>query len=127
MWLLSLTSIDWSRHAPGNMAAVFLFPGLYAVIMTLIASQRVTVQDDRLILKRLYVVPKEVHFSDITHSDVQVLAERDWPVMLTIHTKQSQAPMVIGLKAIRREDAAWLCELPCLKPVLHPGLTKRKT
>jgi DNA-binding LytR/AlgR family response regulator len=100
--------------------------GLYVVTMALIGSVRISVSDEDITIVRWYIFKKHVRFDDIDHSDVQYLAERDWPVMVTIHGKHRKGILTtIGLKVIRREDAAWLCSLEQLRTVVHPGLTSK--
>jgi hypothetical protein len=48
-------------------------------------------------------------------------------VALTIYGHGSRAVLGrIALKAVRKEDAKWICSLPQLKPEIHPGLTKAR-
>jgi hypothetical protein len=115
--------MSFSRHRP-DVALAFM--GLYVATMVAISSVRIFVSDEGITIVRWYVVKKTVCFDDIDHSDVHYLAERDWPVTLAIHGKNRRGILAtIGLKAIRREDAAWLCSLKQLRAIVHPGLTNQ--
>jgi hypothetical protein len=96
---------------------------LYVVLLALISSVGISVSDAGITITRWYVLKEFVPFSEVDHSDVQILAERDWPVQIKIHSKHVLLAQV-GLKTIRRADAAWLCSLPQLKCAIHPGLTR---
>jgi hypothetical protein len=101
--------------------------GLFAAIAALVYSTRVTVTDHGLIIRTWYVVRHSIPFGEVGHSKVQYLAEADWPVALTIYGHGSRAVLGrIALKAVRKEDAKWICSLPQLKPEIHPGLTKAR-
>jgi hypothetical protein len=116
---------NYFRHArrPDLLETALLPLGLYAILLALITSTRITILGSGLNITRWWVSKRFVPFSEIDHSDVQILAERDWPVQITIHLKQRQI-VRLGLKAIQQRDAAWLCSLPELKCISHPGLTR---
>jgi hypothetical protein len=101
-----------------------LFLGLYVAVMALISSVRITVSDAGITITRWYISKQFIPFSEVDHSDVQILAERDWPMQIRIHSKHRVLAQ-LGLKVIQRVDAAWLCSLPQLKCITHPGLTRR--
>jgi hypothetical protein len=109
---------------PEALQAALLMPALYLVAMALISSVRVSVSDDGVTITRWYILKRFIPFTDVDHSDVQVLAERDWPIQIRIHSRHALLAQ-LGLKTIQAEDAAWLCSLPQLKCVTHPGLTRR--
>jgi hypothetical protein len=111
------------RHA-ASLQSALLFLGLYIVVLALISSVNVSVSDAGLTITRWYVAKRFIPFSEVDHSDVQFLAERDWPVQIKIHAKRRLLGQ-LGLKAIQRVDAVWLCSLPQLKCTTHPGLTRR--
>lgn len=106
------------------LQTAYLPLALYIVLMMLISSVRVSVSDDGITISRWYVLKQFIPFAEVDHSDVQILAERNWPVQITIHSRRALLAR-LGLKAMRQQDAAWLCSLPQLKCVTHPGLTRR--
>ena len=108
------------------LSAVLMLATVYASILLILCSIRVTVSELGLNIRKWYVINNFIRFDDIRRSNIQVLGERSWPLMVTIYGSDSAKPLArIGLKAIRQEDANWLCSLPQLKAVTHPGLTKR--
>jgi hypothetical protein len=118
-----LALMSFSGHRP-DVALVFM--GLYVATMALINSVRISVSTEGITIVRWYVVKNTVCFDDIDHSDVHYLAERDWPVMVAIHDKNRSGILAtIALKAIRKEDAAWLCSLKQLRAIVRGGLTHR--
>ena len=93
-------------------------------MILIIHHKRVRVSSDGIFIRSWFIVGQFMPFSEIDHSVAQVLAEPDWPVMLSIYgPSKSKLLGTIGLKAVRKEDAAWLCSLPQIKAVVHPGLT----
>jgi len=126
LWAFTLISYLKAGRPHGELNNVLLWPMLYAVIMAAITSVRVTVRGDGILIKRWYFLTQKLNFVDITHSDVQILAEREWPMSISIHRAHNLAPVVLGLKVVRQEDATWFCSLPTLKPNVHLGLTKRR-
>jgi hypothetical protein len=93
----------------------------------MVTAQRVTVSPEGISIEIWFVLKRFIPFGDIDHSDVQILAEPDWPVMLSIFKAGHSKPMeTIRLKAIRKEDAAWLCSLPQIRAVIHPGMAKKR-
>jgi len=124
--VLGLYAYVQSNFRPDRLAVAVLFPILYAATMAIIYSTRVRVSDTGITITTWYVMNRFIPFSEISHSSVQILAERDWPVSMSIFGENRHIPLGrISLKAIRKEDAAWLCSLPQVRPVIHPGLTKR--
>jgi hypothetical protein len=84
------------------------------------------VSDHGINIRSWYVLNKFIPFDEIQRSDIQILAERDWPLMISIYGKRETRPLArIRLKVLRKEDANWLCSLPQLKAVTHYGLTKK--
>jgi hypothetical protein len=98
--------------------------GLYVILLAVISSVSISVSDAGITITRWYVSKQFIPFSEVDHSDVQILAERDWPIQIKIHSKHRVLAQ-LGLKGIQREDAAWLCSLPQLQCIIHPGLTRR--
>jgi hypothetical protein len=124
LWALS----NYIRRGfdPHLLTTVMLFPCLYVAILGLICSTRVRVSDEGITVNTWYFLRHFVPFAEIDHSKVQVLAERDWPVYITIYGAERRSPLLtIGLKAIQKADAAWFCSLPALKAVTSAGLTKK--
>jgi hypothetical protein len=110
-----------------QLSPALVLLALYVANCALVSSKRVTVSPEGITIKSWFVFKRFVPFRDIDHSDVQILAERDWPIMLSIFKAGHSNPLeTIGLKAIRKEDAAWLCSLPQIKAVIHPGLTRKR-
>jgi hypothetical protein len=104
---------------------VALLPvALYVLFIALISSVRVSVSSDGITITRWYALKQFIPFAEVDHSDVQILAERSWPVQITIYSKHRRLAQ-LGLKAVQQKDAAWLCSLAELKCVTHPGLTRR--
>ncbi|MBS0380034.1 MAG: hypothetical protein JSS29_16260 [Proteobacteria bacterium] len=87
---------------------------LYVAILALISSVSISVSDKGLNIVRWYVMKQFIPFSQIEHSEVQILAEPDWPVRITIYSA-NEVLARLSLKAVRQADAAWLCSLPELK------------
>jgi Ca2+/Na+ antiporter len=126
--LTLLSFMSYLRHdrRPDFLEAVLTLPVLYVLILFVICSIRVTVSEQGITIRKWYVLNKFIPFDDIHRSNIQLLAERNWPLMVTIYGSDKSKPLArIGLKAIRQEDANWLCSLPQLKAVTHPGLTKK--
>jgi hypothetical protein len=94
------------------------------ILLAFISSVSISVSDDGITITRWYVSKHFLPFSEVDYSDVQILAERDWPIQIKIHSKHRVLAQ-LGLKGIQREDAAWLCSLPQLQCIIHPGLTRR--
>jgi hypothetical protein len=124
LWLVPALA---AGQRPVDYSVPLLMVGLFAAIAALVYSTRVTVTDHGLIIRTWYVVRHSIPFGEVGHSKVQYLAEADWPVALTIYGHGSRAVLGrIALKAVRKEDAKWICSLPQLKPEIHPGLTKAR-
>ncbi|SRR6266403_2959724 len=122
-----LAFMSYLRHdrRPDLLEAVLIPPVFYALLLLMFCSIRVTVSDLGINIRKLYVVNNFIRFDDIRQSNIQILAERSWPLMVTIYGSDTTKPLArIGLKAIRQEDANWLCSLPQLKAITHRGLTK---
>ena len=108
-----------------HLSAFFVLMAVYVAICALVTAQRVTVSPEGVSIKIWFVRKRFIPFREIDHSDVQILTESDWPVMLSIFRAGHSKPMEsIRLKAIRKDDAAWLCSLPQIRAVIHPGLTR---
>jgi hypothetical protein len=106
------------------LEAALLPMGMYVVLAIVISSVSVTVSDTGITVRRWLVSRQFIPFTDIDHSEVQYLAERDWPVWIKIHGRH-RLLVQLGLKGIQRADAEWLCALPELKCRVSPGLTRR--
>jgi len=102
--------------------------GLYAAVMLAICSTRITVIDDGINVSSYFVFARFIPFGAIDHSDVQIVAERDHPALVTIHYRDGKSVrrLSLSLKSYRREDVAWLCALPEMRARTHPGFTKRR-
>jgi hypothetical protein len=124
VWLFCLYNYVSHGFPSDLLAPLWLIAGFYALQMAVVTSVRVTVKNDGIVIQRWHVSNQFISFSDIERSEVQVLAEPNWPVSITIRLRGGKS-IGIGLKAIRQEDAMWLCSLPQLKSNLHPGRTKR--
>jgi hypothetical protein len=112
---------------PDDYSAALLMVGLFGANAALSYSTQVTLTDQEITIRTWFVVKRSIPFDEIDHSKVQHLAEADWPVSLTIYGHGSGSVLGgIGLKAVTKEDAMWVCSLPQLKPVNHPGLTKAR-
>ena len=123
--LLTLTDYIRGDFALNLLAPVFMFPCMYVALMGIICSTRVQVSNEGVIIVSWYFLRRYISFKDVDHSKVQILGEKDWPVSITIYGFHNKIPLAtVGLKAMRKEDAEWLCSLPSLKPVVHPGLTR---
>lgn len=115
-----------SGFRPDLLASAAAMPLIYLVLMALIYSTRVAVSDKGVTITSWYVLKHFIAFSDIAYSSVQLLAERDWPVSISLYGENRATPLGrIGLKTVRKEDASWLCSLPELRAVVHPGLTRQ--
>jgi hypothetical protein len=115
IWLFVCVQKGFRRDL---LQAGLLLLVLYLVILVAAYSQHVSVSEHGLDIVCLCVSRRFIPFEQIDHSNVQVLLERDWPVSLTIYGNRQRTPLArIGLKAIRKEDAAWLCSLPEIKAV----------
>ncbi len=116
--LIALAAIRFVQHGP-QPAVLFLalVPFvLYAVIVTIILSQRITVRPGAIETTILFRFHRRILLSTITHTEIQTLANPPRPVRALIHTTDSEDPIItISLKAIAREDAAWFASLPELK------------
>jgi len=61
-------------------------------------------------------IRKRARFTEVGHSSASVLAERDWPLSLTVVGKDGKRELMsINLKLLRKKDVAWLLALPELK------------
>lgn len=112
---------------PVSYAPPLLIVGLLSAVAALVYSTRVRVTDRGLTIRTWFVVKQCVAFDEIDHTKVQYLAEPDWPVALTIYGQGGRGVLGrVGLKAVRKEDAKWICSLAQLKPQIHPGLTRAR-
>lgn len=124
LWLVPALA---AGQRPVNYSGPLLMVGLLAAIAALVYSTRVTVTDHGLVIRTWYLIRRSIPFDEIGHSKVQYLGEADWPVALTIYGHGTGAILGrVALKAVRQEDAKWICSLPQLKPEIHPGLTKTR-
>ncbi len=98
----------------GKIAAFVLAVALMVIGPT--ASLRVEVDGGEIRLKKYGIIRKRVSFTEIGFSIATVLAERDWPLSLTIVGKDQESELMsINLKVLRKKDVAWLLALPELK------------
>jgi len=115
------------RPEPDFLKGVLLLVGLLMVGAALPYTTWVTVTDRGLQIQSWLIFRQFVPFDVIDHSDVQYLAEADWPVFVTIYGHGHKSALAqVGLKGVTKEDAAWFSALPQLKAIVHPGLTKSK-
>src|SRR5215471_10688125 len=68
------------------LQAALLPLGLYVALLAAISSVSISVSDTGLTITRWYVSKEFIPFSLVHHSDVQILAEADWPVRISIHS-----------------------------------------
>ena len=98
----------------GKMAGVFLI--LPVIMFGPIVGIRIEIDDTEIQLRNFGGVKKRARFDEIDFSIPRVLAEKDWPVSLTIVGGDDQREMmVINMKLLKKEDVAWLLALPPLK------------
>src|SRR5258706_14736460 len=84
------------------LSAVLMLTTVYAAILLILCSIRVTVSALGISVRKWYVMNNFIPFADIRRSDIQLLAERSWPLMVTIYGANTEKPLArIGLKAIR--------------------------
>ncbi len=89
---------------------------LPALLLGPIAFVRVEVDATEIRLRNFGVVRKRARFEDIGRSFPNVLAEKDWPVSLTIIGKDGETVLLtVRTKILRKEDVAWLLARPELK------------
>lgn len=111
-----------SNRRTGLLHGLYMLAPMYGLLALSLSSVRVSVRDDGILIRRWFVSTQFISFSSINRSDVQYLAERNWPVSVAIHLHDGSS-VGLGMKVIRQEDAAWLCALPQMKSRVHPGLT----
>ena len=99
---------------------------IYTVLMLPICSNKVTVTETGLSLVSFFLYQRRIPFSCIDHTEIQILAEPDHPAWLTVHYRESQKlrTLNLSLKPYRKQDVAWFCALPELKPKVYRGFTK---
>jgi hypothetical protein len=98
----------------GKMAGAFLI--LPAILFGPFVSTRIEVDDTEIRLRNFGLVARRARFDEIEFSIPRILAEKDWPISLTIFGGDDQRErMVINMKILRKEDVAWLLALPQLK------------
>jgi hypothetical protein len=119
--LVIYTEVTSDRDT-GILEALYFLAPIYGFLVITLTSVRVSVHDAGITIRRWYVSIQNIPFSSIERSDVQYLAERNWPVRVTIRL-QDGTSVGLGMKIIRQEDAAWFCSWPQLKCRKHPGLT----
>ena len=122
--LQALSLYNHFEHGLNSLQVDLLPAYLYVLFVVSISSVRVSVSSEGVTITRWYVSKQFIPFAEVDHSEAQILAERNWPVLITIHSKHRQLAQ-LGLKAIQQKDAAWLCSLAELKCVTHPGFTRR--
>lgn len=118
--LLILATILFAQRGP-QPAVLFLALAaiaIYAAITTIIFSQRITVRPDGIEIITLFRIRRHIRFRQITRTEIQTLGESARPIRAHIHTTDPDNPVItLSLKSLVREDAAWFCALPELKPV----------
>ena len=95
---------------------------LYAILSLSVSSKKVTITADGITVSSTFT-ERSIPFSRIDRTKVQILAERDHPVMAYIHTTEEGPPLLINLKPYRQEDVMWLVNLPAMKCSIYRGLT----
>lgn len=116
--LIVLAAIRFAQH---GMQPAILFLALtplilYAVIVTIVLSQRITISRDAIETTTLFRFHRRIPFSTITRTEGHALGTPPRPVRLLIHTSNHEEPLItISLKAVALEDAIWLASLPELK------------
>lgn len=111
-----------SNRQTGLLDSLYMLVPMYGLLMLSLSSVRVSVRDDGILIRRWFVSTQFIPFLSINRSDVQYLAERNWPIRVAIHLHDGSS-IGLGMKVIRQEDAAWFCALSQLKTRIHPGLT----
>lgn len=118
---LVLAAILFARRGP-QPSVIFLamIPlVLYALIITVIYSQRITVRPDGIEIVSLYRFRRFIAFAKITRTEIQFSPGTGHPGFARIHTTDTDdSEITLRLKALVPEDAAWLCALTELKPVM---------
>jgi hypothetical protein len=94
----------------------FLFLMLPVLFFGPMVFLRIEVDEEEIRLRNFGVVRKRARFEEIGHSRFFALAEKDWPISLTVFGKAGNSElMTIRLKIFRKEDVAWLVALPQLR------------
>jgi hypothetical protein len=119
--LLAIPSATGKRlvdcDAPTIIFALVLCIVPFAAITAFGYSTSVTVTDNGLTIKTLYVLMDQISFDEIDHYDVECF--RYSPMRLSIYRQNRGAAFArIRLISVKQEDAAWICSLPQLKPRL---------
>jgi hypothetical protein len=97
---------------------------LYGLFSVAIMGSSLEIFGDEIVQRRFFVFSQRIRFSNITRSEIQFLAERDHPISISVYKSGSQVPALnSSLKLYRKEDVAWLCELPELKVEEFVGFT----
>jgi hypothetical protein len=98
----------------GQFALVFL--GIGAAFCLFVSGNRIVVTDDYLDYRVSFIPKGRVYFQNVVASVPVTLAERDWPLSLTIFGRDPDRPeMVLLLKPWHKADVDWLLSLPQLK------------
>ena len=123
IWML------WSlakMHFRTDMIIPSLLPiAVYAMILSFIASVRVTVDDDGIAVSQFYFLRSRFRWQEVAYSDVQLLAEKNHPWFMSIHpVDENERVVSLSLKPFRAEDVKWLCSIPELKARVFTGFTK---
>jgi hypothetical protein len=109
---LGLASGKWidSAKMGGSIIA------LSVIVLGPIALVRVEVDEHEIRLRKYGVFKKRARFDLISHTYANVLAEKEWPLSLTIIGKDGNKEMMtINLKVLRKEDVSWLLSFTKLK------------
>ena len=109
---LGISSGKWADS--GKLAGFVLV--LAVVALGPIAFMRIEVDEGEIRLKKFGFIRKRARFGEIGRSFATVLAEKDWPLSLTIVRKDGMSELMsINLKNLRKKDVSWLLALPELK------------
>jgi hypothetical protein len=110
--LIGIRTGRWSDA--GQLALVFL--GIGAAFSLAVSGNHIVVTDDYLDYRVCFVPKGRVYFQDVTTSVPVTLAERDWPLSLSIYGRDESRPeMVLLMKPWHKSDVNWLLSLPQLK------------
>lgn len=105
---------NW-REAVKGAAFTLILP---VIVLGPIAFARVEVDTHEIRVRNFGFVRKRARFDEISQSFVSVLAEKEWPVSVTLLAKDGESElMTLGLKMLRKPDVDWLLALPQLNIV----------
>jgi len=117
---LGFTSGKWVEAAKAAGSMLFL----YAAVCLYLSRLRLEVTPDTLVYRAGFTT-RTIHLTDIRYSTVEVLAEPDHPVSVSVYgvrpsPASPRAPgstrlLEIRLKVFPQPDVQWLLSLPALK------------